>query len=177
MQAEGTFWQHFWHWNNHTNYRSYQDHLVICIGAYTALIGLLAFVGLYWEFHVVGKFLGYASAFIQLLASMPQIITNLKARSVEGVSIIMILAWFLGDTLGVIYCALKVREGRIRINPLHSWRRVCSVFALTLSCWLSSCSMAMKRSERPSSSWKRSLSGLRRSILKIGWRPLRKHSD
>lgn len=49
------------------------------------------------------KILGYTSAFLLATCGIFQLVKTLETGSVEGLSFLFLLTWFLGELLGCVY--------------------------------------------------------------------------
>ncbi|CDK24711.1 unnamed protein product [Kuraishia capsulata CBS 1993] len=58
------------------------------------------------EYSRCSLVLGYVSSLAWLVAQVPQQITNYKTKSVDGVSVGLLVLWFMGDLLSFIGCIL-----------------------------------------------------------------------
>ncbi|RCH99366.1 hypothetical protein CU097_013233 [Rhizopus azygosporus] len=84
----------FWAWDHFLDYFN-------CLLAYTTLIALL-----YLIFHQYSAFieaLGFLSLGIESTLPVPQILTNLKHKNVDGFSWVILASWFLGDGFKAFY--------------------------------------------------------------------------
>lgn len=76
--------------------------------AFVVVIFYYLSIGLLW--HGAPSVVGYVSLGIEALLVLPQILRNARRRSTEGLSIILILTWVVGDVIKVVYYAYKKQE-------------------------------------------------------------------
>ena len=55
-----------------------------------------------------GTAMGFASMSIEATLGMPQLYSNYKTKSVEGLSLFMIFTWFVGDFFKTLYFIIEV---------------------------------------------------------------------
>jgi uncharacterized protein with PQ loop repeat len=60
-----------------------------------------------FTFGFYGQMIGYLSMSIEATLGLPQLISNYKSKSVEGLSFMMIATWFLGDFFKVLYYVME----------------------------------------------------------------------
>jgi uncharacterized protein with PQ loop repeat len=73
---------------------------IVSIAVLTTVFQVLSF-GFY------GQIIGYLSVSIEATLGLPQLYSNFKTKSVEGLSFMMISTWFLGDFLKTIYYVME----------------------------------------------------------------------
>ena len=74
--------------------------------------------------ELYGTVLGLLSLSIEATLGFPQLISNQKSRSVDGLSIFMVVTWFVGDFLKTIYFIVEVLMPIARTNLSSSSCRV-----------------------------------------------------
>ena len=82
--------------------------IVIFTALFASIVGIITVVFVKLEYHVYGTILGLLALSIEATLAFPQLISNQRNRSVEGLSIIMIVTWFVGDFLKTIYFVVEV---------------------------------------------------------------------
>lgn len=55
-----------------------------------------------------GPFLGFVSMSIEATLGLPQMLSNIRTKSVKGLSFFMIFTWFAGDLFKTIYFIMEV---------------------------------------------------------------------
>lgn len=90
--------QNFWAWHDFASYVEFEL-------AFSALTGLLTFALL--DSPVYVEVLGFLSVFAEAMLGTPQLYRNMRNRSTEGMSVIMVLMWTSGDTFKTVYFILR----------------------------------------------------------------------
>ena len=78
------------------------------------LLGLIAIMTVVtlliqvFTFGLFGQAIGLISMCVESTIGFPQVFTNWRAKSVEGLSVQMILMWFLGDFCKTVYFIVEV---------------------------------------------------------------------
>eukprot|EP01113_Clastostelium_recurvatum_P000027 TRINITY_DN10011_c0_g1_i1.p1 TRINITY_DN10011_c0_g1~~TRINITY_DN10011_c0_g1_i1.p1 ORF type:complete len:244 (-),score=40.54 TRINITY_DN10011_c0_g1_i1:3-734(-) len=88
----------FWNWTDFSTYITF-------IALFTAAWGLLTFMFVYNAFYV--ELLGTLSLTLEAMLGVPQAYKNFKSKSTEGLSLILIGIWFLGDGFKTVYFLIK----------------------------------------------------------------------
>uniref|UniRef100_A0A0V0GBB7 Solute carrier family 66 member 2 n=2 Tax=Triatominae TaxID=70999 RepID=A0A0V0GBB7_TRIDM len=91
-------WKYFWAW---TDFQSYVDFLLIV----SLIMSLLTFLLLDSVIYI--EILGFLALFIEAMLAVPQLIRNFKQKSTEGMSILMVLMWTVGDLFKTTYFVLR----------------------------------------------------------------------
>ncbi|XP_073988233.1 solute carrier family 66 member 2 isoform X3 [Rhodnius prolixus] len=91
-------WKYFWAW---TDFQSYVDFLLIV----SLVMSLLTFLLLDSVIYI--EILGFLALFIEAMLAVPQLIRNFKQKSTEGMSILMVLMWTVGDLFKTTYFVLR----------------------------------------------------------------------
>ncbi|UXI19187.1 E3 ubiquitin-protein ligase znrf1 [Sarcoptes scabiei] len=86
--------RYFWDW---TDFLSYLE----CMAVFTLLAGLLFYFFIDVPWIVEGY--GLVALVTESLLASPQFFRNLKVKSTEGMSKLMVLTWFLGDLYKTVY--------------------------------------------------------------------------
>lgn len=60
-----------------------------------------------FTFGFYGQMIGYLSMSIEATLGLPQLISNYRTKSVEGLSFMMIGTWFLGDFFKTLYYVME----------------------------------------------------------------------
>lgn len=76
---------------------------------FALVMGLVTAAFIYFNIPQYGTVLGLGSLGIEATLALPQLISNHRLKSVEGLSIVMILMWFVGDFAKTIYFILEVK--------------------------------------------------------------------
>lgn len=76
---------------------------------FTAFMSLMTGVFVYFDIKIYGEVIGLVAIIIECCLGFPQIYSNQKARSVEGLSILMIGTWFCGDFFKTLYFIVKTQ--------------------------------------------------------------------
>jgi uncharacterized protein with PQ loop repeat len=95
-----------------------------------------------FTFGYFGQAIGLASLCIEATLGFPQAYSNWRTRSVEGLSVQMILMWFLGDFCKAVYFIVEVSIASLRRSPSSSSSAEPSSSPSTLSSSHRSSSMA-----------------------------------
>lgn len=91
-------WKYFWAW---TDFQSYLDFILVV----SLVMSLLTFLLL--DFIVYVEILGFLALFIEAMLAVPQLMKNFKSKSTEGMSILMVLMWTVGDVFKTSYFILR----------------------------------------------------------------------
>lgn len=78
-------------------------HLVLCTVFFSAFMTLITSVFVYLDLKVYGDVIGLVAIGIECCIGIPQLCNNQKAKSVEGLSVFMIMTWFCGDFFKTLY--------------------------------------------------------------------------
>lgn len=60
-----------------------------------------------FTFGFYGQMIGYLSMSIEATLGLPQLISNYRTQSVEGLSFMMIATWFVGDFFKTLYYVME----------------------------------------------------------------------
>lgn len=105
---------YFWKW---TDILSYMEFLIIftlvVAAAMYFLIDNLVFV----------ESVGFVALVTESMLGLPQVLKNFKNRSVEGMSLMMVLMWFFGDGFKTVYYIT-------RSQPYQFW--FCGITQITI---------------------------------------------
>nr|XP_027201785.1 PQ-loop repeat-containing protein 1-like isoform X3 [Dermatophagoides pteronyssinus] len=84
----------FWEW---TDFMSYLE----CMAVFTLIAGLIFY--LFIDVPLIVEGYGLVALVTESLLASPQFFRNLKVKSVEGMSKLMVFTWFLGDLYKTVY--------------------------------------------------------------------------
>ncbi|XKL61005.1 hypothetical protein PGB90_008062 [Kerria lacca] len=98
-------WRYFWQW---TDFQSYVDFLL----AMSIVLSFVTFLFLHSPIYV--ESIGFLALFTEAMLGVPQLLKNLRHRSTEGMSILMVLMWTGGDAFKTVYFI-------VRQAPLQFW--------------------------------------------------------
>ncbi|KAI9481089.1 MAG: hypothetical protein EXX96DRAFT_595060 [Benjaminiella poitrasii] len=84
----------FWDWDNFEDY-------VKCLLGFTTAIGILYVVLHQYDWFI--ETLGFVSLGIESTLPLPQLLTNLKNKSTNGFSLLILASWFFGDGFKAFY--------------------------------------------------------------------------
>jgi hypothetical protein len=87
--------RNFWRWQFYSDYIFFILFISSLIGTISNLVG--------YENQVYVEILGSISAIVESLLGIPQILENYSSKDVKALSYIMILCWFLGDSIKIFY--------------------------------------------------------------------------
>lgn len=107
-KKEDIHMQGLWRWNTFPPFRTFPLILVWTVLSLGTAVALLTTFMIYMKVHNYGDVLGMISLSIEAMVGIPQLITNQTNRSVEGLSVFMIITWFLGDFLKTLYFIVEV---------------------------------------------------------------------
>uniref|UniRef100_A0A1B6DX13 Solute carrier family 66 member 2 n=1 Tax=Clastoptera arizonana TaxID=38151 RepID=A0A1B6DX13_9HEMI len=91
-------WHHFWQW---TDFPSYLEFLL----SLTLFTGLLTFI--LYESPIYIETLGFLALFTEAMLAVPQLIKNYRNKSTEGMSVLMVVMWTMGDMFKTTYFILR----------------------------------------------------------------------
>ncbi|BES88462.1 PQ loop repeat [Nesidiocoris tenuis] len=91
-------WKYFWAW---TDFQSYVDFILVV----SLVMSLLTFLLL--DFIIYIEILGFLALFTEAMLAVPQLLRNFKQKSTEGMSILMVLMWTVGDIFKTTYFILR----------------------------------------------------------------------
>lgn len=74
----------------------------------TGVVGGITFLSKIVWIPFYGTVLGFASMSIEATLGLPQLLSNHKNKSVEGLSFFMIFTWFAGDFFKTLYFIIEV---------------------------------------------------------------------
>lgn len=95
----------------------------------TGVVGAITFLSKIVWIPFYGTILGFASMSIEATLGLPQLISNHRNKSVQGLSFFMIFTWFAGDFLKTLYFIIEVSipnsettgtVHHVRDHPAHS---------------------------------------------------------
>ena len=98
-----------------------------------------------FTFGYFGQMIGLVSLCTEAMLGLPQIYSNFRNKSVEGLSVQMIMMWFLGDFCKTVYFIANVTTKIFRPHPFSFYSAESSNFQWTSSSWPRSFSTASKR--------------------------------
>jgi hypothetical protein len=75
---------------------------------FTGVVGIMTFFSKLVWIPYYGQLIGYVSLSIEATLGIPQLLSNYRNKSVEGLSLFMIFTWFAGDFLKTIYFVIEV---------------------------------------------------------------------
>lgn len=104
----------FWRW---TDLISYIEFLIL----FSVILG----IAMYYLSHdkLFVESIGYCALVTESMLGLPQVLKNYKKRSVEGMSLSMVLMWLGGDTFKTVYYIVKN-------VPLQFW--LCGLLQITI---------------------------------------------
>lgn len=76
----------------------------------TAVLTILTLFLQVFTFGFFGQLLGIFSLGLEATLGIPQLFSNWRSKSVEGVSLTMIVMWFLGDFAKTLYFIIEVTK-------------------------------------------------------------------
>jgi len=104
----------FWQWTDLSSY-------IATLLVFSALSGVATYF--FMESVIFGETLGMISLLVEVCLGLPQLVRNFNRKSIEGMSIVMIFGWFIGDVAKTVYFVLwKV--------PMQFW--ICSALQITV---------------------------------------------
>lgn len=74
-----------------------------------------------FTFGFFGQLLGIISLGLEATLGIPQLFSNWKNKSSEGVSTTMIAVWFIGDFTKTLYFIIEVIKELFRLSLFNSW--------------------------------------------------------
>jgi solute carrier family 66, member 2 len=91
------FWdmKNFWNWPYLLDYAYFLCLFTLILGFISNVIG--------FDNHFYVEFLGFASASVEAIIGVPQIIKSYSSKSTESLSSFMIYTWVVGDTFKIFY--------------------------------------------------------------------------
>ncbi len=81
--------------------------LVKFLGFFVISIAVITVFFQVFTFGLYGQMIGYLSMSIEATLGLPQLISNYRTKSVEGLSFMMIGTWFLGDFFKTLYYVME----------------------------------------------------------------------
>lgn len=107
-------WRHFWQWTKLSSYLEF-------LSLFTALVAIVVY------FFIDNKpfmdAVGYCALLTEAMLGLPQVIKNCRNRSVEGMSLVMVLLWLGGDIYKATYFI-------INDSPFQFW--LCGLLQITI---------------------------------------------
>uniref|UniRef100_A0A0A9Y8U0 Solute carrier family 66 member 2 n=1 Tax=Lygus hesperus TaxID=30085 RepID=A0A0A9Y8U0_LYGHE len=91
-------WKYFWAW---TDFQSYVDFILVV----SLVMSLLTFLLL--DFVIYIEILGFLALFTEAMLAVPQLLRNFKQKSTDGMSILMVLMWTVGDIFKTTYFIIR----------------------------------------------------------------------
>jgi len=91
-------WRYFWQW---TDFTSYIEFLL----SLTLLCSLVTFV--LQDSMVYIESLGFIALFTEAMLAVPQLLQNFRNKSTEGMSVLMVVMWLMGDCFKTTYFVLR----------------------------------------------------------------------
>ena len=101
--------QRFWRWNTFKPFGTCALILVVFLAAYALTVAIVTGIFIKLKSGLYGDVIGLISLSLEATLAFPQLISNQKHKSVEGLSIFMIMTWFAGDFFKTVYFIVKVR--------------------------------------------------------------------
>lgn len=86
----------------------------------TAVLTVITLFLQVFTFGFFGQLLGIASLGLEATLGIPQLYSNWKNKSSEGVSTKMIALWFIGDFTKTLYFIIEVNRVLFRSNLFNS---------------------------------------------------------
>lgn len=86
----------------------------------TAVLTVITLFLQVFTFGFFGQLLGIASLGLEATLGIPQLYSNWKNKSSEGVSTKMIALWFIGDFTKTLYFIIEVNSVLFRSNLFNS---------------------------------------------------------
>lgn len=83
---------------------------VIFTAIFATIVAITTAIFINLEVQIYGTVLGLLSLSIEATLGFPQLISNQKNKSVDGLSIFMVVTWFVGDFLKTIYFVVEVNN-------------------------------------------------------------------
>lgn len=93
----------FWRWRTFDQYSNYSNNIVKFLLGLTAVVTVTTLLSSLLWIPFYGSFIGFASLSIEATLGMPQLLSNYRTKSVEGLSFFMIFTWFVGDFFKTLY--------------------------------------------------------------------------
>jgi uncharacterized protein with PQ loop repeat len=87
----------------------------------TALLTVITLLLQVFTFGFFGQLLGIISLGLEATLGIPQLFSNWKNKSSEGVSTTMIAMWFIGDFTKTLYFIIEVIKELFRLSLFNSW--------------------------------------------------------
>ncbi|KAG8248741.1 PQ-loop repeat-containing protein 1 [Homalodisca vitripennis] len=91
-------WRYFWQW---TDFTSYIEFLL----SLTLLCSLVTFV--LQDSSVYIEALGFLALLTEAMLAIPQLLQNFRNKSTEGMSVLMVVMWMMGDCFKTTYFVLR----------------------------------------------------------------------
>uniref|UniRef100_A0A1B6HJL5 Solute carrier family 66 member 2 n=1 Tax=Homalodisca liturata TaxID=320908 RepID=A0A1B6HJL5_9HEMI len=91
-------WRYFWQW---TDFTSYIEFLL----SLTLLCSLVTFV--LQDSPVYIEALGFLALLTEAMLAIPQLLQNFRNKSTEGMSVLMVVMWMMGDCFKTTYFVLR----------------------------------------------------------------------
>uniref|UniRef100_A0A914HG38 PQ-loop repeat-containing protein 1 n=1 Tax=Globodera rostochiensis TaxID=31243 RepID=A0A914HG38_GLORO len=111
---DGDFISAFWKWNDLSSF-------VFALGLFTALCSLLNAMFHKNVFFV--ETMGMSALLVEACLGVPQLVRNFQRKSTIGMSVKMVLMWFIGDVGKTIYFV-------VRHSPEQFW--ICSLLQISI---------------------------------------------
>jgi len=105
---------HFWAWNDLSSY-------LVVLAVFSAISGLITLI--FIEHMVFVEALGMVALLVEANLATAQLIRNCKRRSTTGMSVKMVLLWFMGDCGKALYFV-------VRKAPAQFW--LCALLQITI---------------------------------------------
>jgi len=87
----------------------------------TAVLTVITLLLQVFTFGFFGQLLGIISLGLEATLGIPQLFSNWKNKSSEGVSTTMIAMWFIGDFTKTLYFIIEVIKELFRLSLFNSW--------------------------------------------------------
>lgn len=91
-------WKYFWAW---TDFQSYVDFIIVMV----VFCSLLTFLLIKSTIFV--ETLGLVALLSEAMLAVPQLVKNFQYKSTEGMSVLMVLMWMVGDVFKTTYFVLR----------------------------------------------------------------------
>ncbi|KAL3110664.1 hypothetical protein niasHT_017542 [Heterodera trifolii] len=110
----GEFCNAFWKWNDLSSY-------IFALGLFTVLCSLLN--AMFHKNMLFVEAMGMSALLVEACLGVPQLVRNFQRKSTIGMSVKMVLMWFVGDVGKTIYFV-------VRQSPAQFW--ICSCLQITI---------------------------------------------
>src|SRR5689334_552466 len=102
----------FWNWEDIGSYVFFLTAFNSLLVMLTLLFGMVTSEHGKWNYEYSGSYtyyqiLGYLALMVEAVLPMPQIVSNWRKKSVQGLSLVMVGTWFLGDAYKTFYFLMR----------------------------------------------------------------------